>query len=340
MTLITRGRTGRATVARVAVTGLLGAALAVGTAVGTSPVALAATCEIPAARSEPAVAATAVSGTEQAGTGVIEIEGQSATPATSPAATPIAPATDPAATLESELMAVSEALAACLSEGDVETVVQLAGERYLGQLFGSSVPMAQEEYRALAGELTPLPTRIVGLDQVTPAEDGRATAIVIHVVGNQLMQAEWTFEQAPRGERESGRSGWRVAVERQLPALTPSGAATIAVEIGERSFRLDRETVNGPDVVLRGENAASADHEMLVLRLAPGYTTADLLRAAGPDPPAEATWIGEIPVRAGSERDLVLVDLEPGVYTLVCLFPDAEGTPHLAQGMEAEFTVD
>ena len=62
--------------------------------------------------------------------------------------------------------------------------------------------------------------------------------------------------------------------------------------------------------------------------------------AAGPDLPHQATYIGEQPVRAGATSDLVLVDLDPGTYTIVCLFPDAEGTPHLAQGMEATFRVE
>jgi uncharacterized cupredoxin-like copper-binding protein len=79
---------------------------------------------------------------------------------------------------------------------------------------------------------------------------------------------------------------------------------------------------------------------MLLLRLASGYTTADLLRASGPDLPREVTFIGAATVTAGDEGDLVLVDLDPGEYTLVCLFPDPEGIPHLAQGMEANFTVE
>jgi hypothetical protein len=79
---------------------------------------------------------------------------------------------------------------------------------------------------------------------------------------------------------------------------------------------------------------------MLVLRLGAGYSTADLLRATGPAMPAEVTFMGERPVPAGAEADLVLVDLDPGVYTVVCLFPDEQGLPHLAQGMEATFTVE
>jgi uncharacterized cupredoxin-like copper-binding protein len=119
--------------------------------------------------------------------------------------------------------------------------------------------------------------------------------------------------------------------------LTP---VPIDIEIGDRSFTLDETLVAGPDVVLRGSNVSDEDHEMLVLRFTPGYTTADLLRASGPDLPQEVTFFGAATVLAGDDGELVLVDLEPGQYTLVCLFPDQAGTPHLAQGMEATFTVE
>ena len=160
------------------------------------------------------------------------------------------------------------------------------------------------------------------------------------IVGNQLVRAEWTFEPAPGDERRAGENSWRLAGERQMPVPAPPAAAPIDVEIGDRSFTLDETTVEGPDIVLSGTNVSDEDHEMLVLRLAPGYTTADLLRASGPDLPEEVTFVGAATVPAGEEGNLVLVDLEPGVYTLVCLFPDQAGTPHLAQGMEAAFTVE
>jgi uncharacterized cupredoxin-like copper-binding protein len=309
--------------------------------------ALAATCEIPAVASPddrlPATAGTPTP-TPATDSSIIQIEGEAepaaATAVSAPVATPVQPAADPAELLTEELTGVAESLAACLSAGDAETVTQLAAERYLGQLFGSSVPFSRDEYVAIASELTPIPVRIVSLEEVTPSGDDRATALVTQVVGNRLLRAEWTFEPAPRGERRAGESTWRLAGERQLRVSAPRGAAPIDVEIGDRSFTLDETTVSGPDVVLSGFNVSDEDHEMLVLRLAPGYTTVDLLRASGPDLPEEATYIGTATVTAGDEGDLVLVDLEPGEYTLVCLFPDPEGIPHLAQGMEAAFTVE
>ena len=301
--------------------------------------ALAATCDIPDAAPSSGNRLPATPSTS-----IIQVEGE-AEPATAtavsiPVATPVPPAADPVEVLTEELTAVAESLAACLSEGDAEIVTLLADERYLGQLFGSSVPFSRDEYVAIASELTPIPTRIVSLEDVTPAGDDRATALVTQIVGNQLLRAEWTFEPAPGGERRARESKWRLASERQLPVSAPPGAAPIDVEIGDRSFTLDEMTVPGPDIALSGTNVSDEDHEMLVLRLAPGYTTADLLRASGPDLPEEVTFIGAATVTAGDEGALVLVDLDPGEYTLVCLFPDPEGIPHLAQGMEATFTVE
>ncbi len=310
--------------------------------------ALAATCEIPAAAasSRDRLPATASASTPTPGTRstIIQVEGEdepeAATPVSASVATPVQPAPDPAALLSEELTAVAESLAACLSAGDAETVTQLAAERYLGQLFGSSVPFSRDEYVAIASQLTPIPTRIISVVDVTLASDDRATAVVTQAVGNQLQRAVWTFEPAPGDERRARESMWRLAGERHMPVSAPPGAAPIDVEIGDRSFSLDERTVSGPDVVLSGTNVSDEDHEMLVLRLASGYTTDDLLRASGPDLPREVTFIGAATVTAGDEGDLVLVDLDPGEYTLVCLFPDPEGIPHLAQGMEANFTVE
>jgi hypothetical protein len=79
---------------------------------------------------------------------------------------------------------------------------------------------------------------------------------------------------------------------------------------------------------------------MLVLRFADGVTSADLLRQPGPGLPRGVSYVGQATVPAGGRAELVLVDLAPGDYAIVCLFPTPRGTPHLALGMEATFTVE
>jgi hypothetical protein len=305
-----------------------------------TPAALAASCEVPPAPGSLPAAATP-GATPIAVSSVMQVEGQAsgrATPGALPAAGSATPVSTTAesdtAALRNELTAVSEAIAACLSEGNAKTVTKLADERYLGQLFGSSVPLSSEEYIAIAKELTPIPTRIIAVDAITEPAADRATATVTQVVGNQLLQAEWTFER-----NADNSSAWKLRSERQLPVDAPRDAAAIGVEIGDTAFTLNRESSDSRDIVLQGKNASAEDHEMLVLKLENGFTTDDLLRATGPNLPKEAVYIGELPIRGGREADLVLVDLDPGAYTIVCLFPNADGVPYLADGMEATFTI-
>ena len=258
---------------------------------------------------------------------------EAATPSTLPLASPVATPVAGIDALSNEITHAAEQLAACLSENDSAAVVQLASERYLGQLFGSSVPLSVDDFISISQSISATPVRIVSVEDITEGENDRVTATVTQVVGQQLIAATWTFKPG------SATVPWMLDMEQRLPTTAPAGADELGVEIDDLSFDLDPTTVNGPDLVLRGENTDDIDHEMLVLKLASGFTTQDLLRATGPDLPPQVTYLGEVPVRAGKQQDLVLVDLEPGLYTIVCLFPDSEGIPHLAQGMTATFTV-
>ena len=264
--------------------------------------------------------------------GVIEIA--AATPGSLPLASPVATPVAGNDALTDDITRAAEQLAACLSANDADAVVQLASERYLGQLFGSSVPLNADDFIAISESISATPVRIISVEDVTRGEHDRVTATVTQVVGHQLIKATWTFRQG------SGSMPWMLDMEQRLPATPPSRADEIEVEIRSRSFKVSPAKVESPDVVLRGDNTDSIDHEMLVLKFDDGFTTEDLLRAYGPDLPPQVTYIGEIPVRAGQQQDLVLVDLEPGQYTIVCLFPDTQGVPHLAQGMAATFTVE
>jgi hypothetical protein len=298
-----------------------------------TPAAYAATCAIPQGTS-----ATPTS-TGSSGA-VIAIEGEAkSTPGALPLATPMATPAAPRDILHDELSAAANALAACLSEGDSATVIELAGERYLGQLFGSSVPLSASDYQAITAELRPVPVRIESVEETTLTDNGRATAVVTQVVGNQVLRATWLFEHAPRGARRADQNPWKLSYERALPIEIPADASEADVELSDYDIRMDPTELDGPVVVLRGENVAQEDHEMLVLKLENGATTDDLLQSSGPDLPPDIVFSGEVPVRGGQQQDLLLVDLEPGSYVIVCLFPDKDGMPHLTLGMEEVFTV-
>jgi hypothetical protein len=275
--------------------------------------------------------ASSSAATPEAGAEAIELE--AATPSTLPLASPVATPVAGIDSLADDITHTAEQLAACLSNNNAAAVVQLASERYLGQLFGSSVPLSEDDFISISQSISATPVRIVSVEDVTQSADDRVTATVTQVVGYQLIEARWTFR------RGSAQVPWILDTEQRLPITVPTGAESIDVEIEDLSFDVDPATVTGPDIVLRGDNTDDIDHEMLVLKLDSGFTAQDILGTYGPDLPPQVTYIGEVPVRAGQQQDLVLVDLEPGQYTIVCLFPDSDGIPHLAQGMAATFTV-
>ncbi|MCC6315596.1 MAG: hypothetical protein IT337_16480 [Thermomicrobiales bacterium] len=265
-----------------------------------------------------------------------------ATPLPVSDATPVATsaADMESAALTAELDTVARALAACLSQGKAGTVVELATARYLGQLYASDLPLSPEEYLQIAPQLGPVETRIVSVTDGRRLGPGRVSAEVVSVVGRQLLRSRWDFEKAPAGERTPNQSTWRVDREQALPLIPPADADLLSVTLQDYAIAIDPTTTSGPDVVLRGENLAAQDHEMLVLRFAAGFTTEDLLRAAGPALPKQTTYVGQATVPAGGRADLVLTGLEPGRYTVVCLFPAEDGTPHLALGMATTFEVE
>lgn len=264
---------------------------------------------------------------------------QSLTPAATPrpSAPPATP--DPQETFATELRSVADALAACLSGGSAGTVVDLATETYLGQLYAGGASLSEAEYLDLAPALDPVPVRILALDNVRGRGSEVATATVTSVVGNQLLREEWRFVQRSAADRAAGESTWRVDGAEMLAPAPPRGAAALDVTLAEYSI-----TIGGPaageDVVLTGTNLGAEDHEMLVLRFERGFTTGDLMRAAGPSLPDEVRWVGQTTLPAGATADMILTGLEPGTYTVICLLPTVRGTPHLALGMAATFVVE
>ncbi len=264
---------------------------------------------------------------------------ESLTPVATPRPATPASTPDPQDVFATELRSVADALAACLSDGTADTVLDLATESYLGQLYAGGAPLTADEYLALAPAIAPAPVRIIDLEDARGRGTETATATVTSVVGNQLLREEWRFVQRPAADRAPGASVWQVDGAETLSAIPPRGATPLAVTLAEYSIAI-ADPSSGPDAILTGTNLGAEDHEMLVLRFDPGFTTGDLMRAAGPALPDDVQWVGQATIPAGATAELVLTGLEPGTYTVVCLLPTVRGTPHLALGMAATFAVE
>jgi hypothetical protein len=264
-----------------------------------------------------------------------------ATPPAAPATSPVAEASPVAgqpadAATAAAIETLVRTLAACLTDRQSDTVVQLVTERYLGQVYGGGGRLSRADYLELARDLPAIPVMAVAVTDVRRETALHANADVVTVVGNQLVHGRWTFVSTatPTGGRR-----WQVDAVTPLPVEAPAGANRVTVGLSDYAFALSSGSVAGPDVVLAGTNTGKEDHEILVVQLAGGVNVDALLRQPGPALPTGVTFIGQVTIPPGSQADLVLVGLKPGSYTLVCLLPTADGTPHLALGMKSRLRV-
>ena len=119
----------------------------------------------------------------------------------------------------------------------------------------------------------------------------------------------------------------------------------IVVDGLDYSFGLEEAVEPGPTDI-RFRNVGEVDHEMVMVRLAPDATFADVAGAMseGADPREFVDGVIGILIADPGEVALgtLRVDFELGrTYVMLCNFTDTpEAPPHLALGMIRAFTVE
>lgn len=292
-----------------------------------------------AAPSVPSADATPVASPEEAASpAAIATPGSIATPLA--AGDAIDPGTDAA------IRALVGAVAACQTAGDAETLGTLVTAGFLSQVYGGGEPLSAADFAGLAADLPATPVAVQSVGEVTVDAAGLAEADVLTIVSRQLVHGRWSFlrQGAVAGdstgaEGASPSGAWRVDGVQPLAAEAPAGASEATVTLADGSFKPSKLALAGPDVALRGVNAGSEDHKLLVVKLGKGAKMDQLLTQPGPQLPAGITFIGQQTIPAGESGELVLVGLAPGRYEIVDLLPTDDGTPHLALGMKASLTV-
>lgn len=237
--------------------------------------------------------------------------------------------------LAQDLEAASTAITGCLSDGQYDTLVQIAGDEYLGQLIGLGAPVTADEFIVLAPMLPEVAYQLISVENAQRTSDTTATADVTYELAHQVRLSTWQFEL----QEIEGQQVWTLQGETAMTPVAPEGTDTLTVEIGADGYTIADATVTGPSVAIEASNGDSADHEVLVLRL-DGATTADILAHTEPGLPEGVSYIGQATVPAGSSGTLLLSGLQPGTYTIVDLLPNAQGLPNLSGGMEITFEVE
>ena len=102
----------------------------------------------------------------------------------------------------------------------------------------------------------------------------------------------------------------------------------------------ESHTAAAPALDLHATNlvAKAEDHELVVLKLPAGADPAGLFDGSIKD--SDVEFIGQVTVPAGTERDLLLIGLPAGDYTLACFFTGPDGVPHAMEGMITKLVVD
>jgi uncharacterized cupredoxin-like copper-binding protein len=94
--------------------------------------------------------------------------------------------------------------------------------------------------------------------------------------------------------------------------------------------------------IIRVENTAEQPHEVVLVRLKPGKTAAEMAawEMSGRKGDAPGEWVGGLVGLTKGQHSSFAVNLETGTYGLICFFPDAQdGKPHLMHGMVQDIQV-
>jgi len=207
-------------------------------------------------------------------------------------------------------------------------LIRLDGGKTLQDLFG-----------AMKAE-GPLPAwaRDVGGPN-TPGPGGEASAILRLTPGRYAMIC---VIPSPDGKAHVMKGMAKEIVVMPAASTTANTNLRIAstMTLADFAFQLSQPLQPGRQMI-RVKNSAAQAHEVVIVRLQPGKKASDVLawmeKMEGPPP---GTPIGGTTPMAKGEENIVMLDLAPGEYGLICFVPDAtDGKPHFMHGMVTDFTI-
>jgi hypothetical protein len=162
-------------------------------------------------------------------------------------------------------------------------------------------------------------------------EDGRVSADLVLQIGPWLTRERQFLVVAEDGT-------YQLDVSPELPVEIPEGATVIDGELVDYAFELSQTSAPAGDIAFTVTNTGEYPHEIAVLQLPDGITIDDVF--ADESLFAQVQFFGFTFAEPGQAANpLVLRDLPPGTYTLVCFVDVPEGVPHVMRGMVLEFEV-
>jgi uncharacterized cupredoxin-like copper-binding protein len=124
---------------------------------------------------------------------------------------------------------------------------------------------------------------------------------------------------------------------------TPEPTADVLIKLADYHIEVSGHATSGRHIFWV-ENEGPHEHDVEVLKLAPGRSMDEGLRwfndgSPAPGPPAARVLGGMVGLPPGG-HGFFTADLGPGTYVLLCLVPDEkDGKPHYQHGMARQITV-
>lgn len=184
----------------------------------------------------------------------------------------------------------------------------------------------------------PMPKWAVEIAGVNPPAPGQtAEASVILEPGSYLLVC---FVPSPDGVPHIMKGMSRALVVTGAQVAAARLPADVEIKLTDYAFGLSAPLAAGSHVV-RVVNGGTQTHEVMVIRLAPGKTAAQVAawveKMDGPPPGEPMSGVAGLGVGQSASFPLALT---PGEYGLICFIPDAkDGKPHYVHGMIHQFKV-
>ncbi len=225
-----------------------------------------------------------------------------------------------------EVEGVVANLAACLNSGDY--VAYAALHTPAGLLDECGTTNVYDAPMCFGGSP---PVSNVVVSDVQVHDDGRVSADVTYQLGSFLAHERFIFVAGDDG-------AYLLDASPELPVDVPEGATVIDGEMADYEFILSETSAPAGDIAFNVTNTGQYPHEVVVLQLPEGITVEDVF--ADESLVEQVQFFGFTYSEPGVEAPpLVMVDMEPGIYTLVCFIDEPEGIPHVMRGMILEFEV-
>lgn len=223
-----------------------------------------------------------------------------------------------------EVEAAVRNLESCLSGGMYVEMASLFTANGLMEECGTTNPYDGE---ACWSGLT---LTINTVENVQTLDDGRLGADVTYQVFNNLTADQFVFVH----EGDFLLLDTMIPLEVEIPA----DATVITGELVDYAFELSETSAPAGTIAFDVTNTGEYPHEIVIVGLPEGITVEDVFEDESLFEQVE--FYGYTLADAGQDAPpLVLVDMEPGTYTLVCFVDMPEGIPHVMRGMILEFEV-